>query len=154
MIRKFESQDLAKVMEIWLEGNLQSHNFINKVYWQKSYKIVSDMILLATVYVYEENGEIVGFLGIQGNYIAGLFVRQDKRSQGIGKSLLDFLKKNFSELNLHVYQKNNQAQKFYLREGFKIIKECCDKDTGEQEYLMLWKNLALIKKRGYRGYKL
>ena len=138
MIRRFKNSDLAAVMEIWLAGNLQAHSFIDENYWKDNYDAVREMILQAEVYVYEEKGEIVGFLGLEEMFIAGIFVRNDKRSLGIGKALLNFLKKDFLELRLTVYQKNNRALAFYLREGFEIIEKRNDADTGEVELCLQW----------------
>ena len=33
MIRLAEQQDLDRIMEIWLEGNLQAHDFVDPAYW-------------------------------------------------------------------------------------------------------------------------
>ena len=42
-------------------------------------------------------------------------------------------------LRLHVYEKNQRAVKFYLREGFEISSEDFEETTGEKEYLMVFK---------------
>lgn len=49
------------------------------------------LLLQATVYVYEGNQEIQGFIGLNGEYIEGIFVAEAMQSQGIGKMLLDYL---------------------------------------------------------------
>ena len=61
-----------------------------------------------------------------------------KRSQGIGKVLLNHAKQMKKRLTLHVYQKNEKALHFYLREGFQIGHEQTDENTGETELLMVW----------------
>ena len=66
-------------------------------------------------------------------------MRGEKRSAGIGAALLDFAKKNRSALTLRVYQKNERAVRFYLRNGFRIRQEGLDEGTGEKEYEMEWK---------------
>ena len=48
----------------------------------------------------------------------GIFVCDKLQSQGIGKLLLDFVKKSRTELSLNVYQKNARVIYFYQREGF------------------------------------
>ena len=98
------------------------------------------MLLPAEVYVYidECKNEIEGFVGLDQEYIAGIFVRKEARSKGIGKALLDFIKEKKQELTLNVYQKNERAVRFYEREGFQIIDRSIDKNTAEKEYLMRW----------------
>lgn len=93
----------------------------------------------AEIYVFEEQGQIKGFVGLDGEYIAGIFVREKEQSLGIGKQLLDFVKSLKGQLKLNVYQKNERAIKFYTREQFEIQDEQTDEATGEAEYLMLWK---------------
>ena len=88
MIRKFEERDLETVMELWLAGNLQAHSFIPKRYWKDSRELVKDLLPSASLYVYtEETGRPDGFIGLSGDYIEGIFVREGKRSCGIGAGL-------------------------------------------------------------------
>ena len=42
-------------------------------------------------------------------------------------------------MTLHVYQKNKRAISFYQREAFVIQSEGLDEDTGEKEFLMVWR---------------
>ena len=92
----------------------------------------------ATIYVYEAEGSVKGFIGLSGNYIAGLFVETDSQFKGIGKALLDHVKGINKELFLHVYQKNERAVRFYIREGFFIEGEQINSDTDETELIMKW----------------
>lgn len=140
MIRKFEERDLETVMELWLAGNLQAHSFIPERYWKDSRELVKVLLPGASLYVYtEETGRPDGFIGLSGDYIEGIFVREGKRSCGIGAALLDFAKEGHGVLTLRVYQKNERAVKFYLRNGFRIRREELDEGTGEKEYEMVWK---------------
>ena len=86
----------------------------------------------------QKDGEILGFAGLDGEYIEGIFVAGEVRSHGIGKSLLDFLKTKKAGLCLNVYQKNTRAIRFYEREGFQIQSEGLDEATGEKDYVMVW----------------
>ena len=98
------------------------------------------MLGQAEVYVYEEENEIQGFVGLDNDYIAGLFVRSGMQSNGIGKQLLDFVKDVKQQLRLNVYQKNTGAVRFYQREDFLVQRESTDENTGEKEYVMIWSN--------------
>lgn len=139
MIRPLQKADLAQVTEIWLSANLQAHSFISSEYWKENRALVKELLLQAEVYVYEKDGEILGFAGLDGEYIEGIFVAGKAQSQGIGKSLLDFLKVKKPELHLNVYQKNTRAIRFYEREDFHIQSEGLDEATGEKDYAMTWK---------------
>lgn len=138
MIRNFRKDDIDKVMQLWLETNVKAHHFIDSSYWNDNYNMVKEILPKATIYVYDENDEIQGFIGLMDGYIAGIFVSNKCQSKGIGKALLDYVKEQNSELLLSVYKKNNRAKQFYLREGFTIDSEQIDKSTGEVEFLMKW----------------
>ena len=75
---------------------------------------------------------------IPGQYMEGIFVRDEMQSQGIGKLLLNFVKEKKTKLYLNVYQKNTRAIHFYQREGFEIQREGLDEVTGEKDYVMVW----------------
>ena len=139
MIRKLRKKDLDEVAYIWLHTNKKAHDFIAETYWDEHFEMVEGMLGDAEIYVFEEQGQIKGFVGLDGEYIAGIFVREKEQSLGIGKQLLDFVKSLKGQLKLNVYQKNERAIKFYTREQFEIQDEQTDEATGEAEYLMLWK---------------
>lgn len=138
MIRKMEKKDLDRVSKIWLETNINAHDFIPAQYWEKNYGLVREMLPQAEIYVWEEDGKIQGFAGLYEDYIAGIFVLEQARSKGIGGQLLNYIKGRKPYLSLKVYQKNIRAVKFYKREGFQIKKESADQETGEKEYTMEW----------------
>ncbi len=140
MIRKMEETDISDVLQIWLETNIKAHSFIEKEYWTGNYEMVKQILPEAEVYVYEDekNGQIVGFIGMNNQYVEGLFVKESAQSRGIGKQLLDHAKSRKTELRLGVYQKNVRAMRFYLRENFLIQAEEMDEDTNEKEYIMGW----------------
>ena len=142
MIRKLRKTDLDEVAYIWLHTNKKAHDFIAETYWDEHFEMVEGMLGDAEIYVFEEQGQIKGFVGLDGEYIAGIFVREKEQSLGIGKQLLDFVKSLKGQLKLNVYQKNERAIKFYTREQFEIQDEQTDEATGEAEYQMLWKRQA------------
>ena len=138
MIRPLQNADIAAVADIWLKSNLQAHDFVPAAYWKKNFQSVKAMLPQAEVYVFE-NGDIQGFIGLDGEYIEGLFVAAEARSRGIGKRLLDFAKSKKSELRLNVYQRNALAIRFYQREGFEILREGTDDAAGEKDFEMIWR---------------
>ena len=138
MIREFQRDDINKVADIWLDTNIKAHNFIPDEYWKSNFKSVKEALLLAEVYVYEYDTEIQGFIGLNDEYVEGIFVRDEMQSQGIGKLLLNFVKEKKTKLYLNVYQKNTRAIHFYQREGFEIQREGLDEVTGEKDYVMVW----------------
>ena len=139
MIRKLLNEDIDRVADIWLKTNLKAHYFISNQYWKSNYELVKEMMSQSEVYVFEADKMIQGFVGLNDEYIEGIFVSDEMQSCGIGKFLLDYIKDKEERLQLNVYQKNARAISFYQREGFIIEGEGLDEATGEKEYTMLWK---------------
>lgn len=138
MIRELRKVDINKVAEIWLDTNIKTHYFISAQYWKSNFELVKELLLQATVYVYEDKQEIQGFIGLSNEYIEGIFVSAEMQSQGIGKILLNYVRGKRNKLILNVYQKNTRAISFYQREGFEIQYSGLDEATGEKDYVMAW----------------
>jgi len=142
LIRTLKEKDVDIVAKIWLETNIKAHVFVASNYWKEHYEMVKDMFLQAEVYVYEIEKEIMGFIGLDKEYIEGIFVLDQYQKRGIGKALLNHVKAKKEHLSLNVYQKNLNAILFYQKEGFCIQYEDVDKNTGEKEYRMVWNRLG------------
>ena len=125
-------------MELWLDTNILAHSFIQGEYWKSNYDTVKAMMPSATIYVYEENNVVQGFIGLIDGYIAGVFVSHDFQSKGVGKKILDYAKDKKDILSLSVYKENVRAVNFYLRECFTVFNEQIDENTGELELNMNW----------------
>ena len=139
MIKKLDVSKIDDIMKIWIEENIKSHDFISEEYWESNYEYVKNALPDATVFVYEDNNEIKGFIGImEKSYIAGLFVSNKYHSNGIGEKLLNVCKKEYPTLKLDVYAENLKAVSFYKKHGFKIYKEKKDAENEEIEYSMIW----------------
>ena len=138
MIRRMAGADLDDIAKIWLESNLEAHGFVPADYWRGKFDEVREQIAHAEVYVYEDGGGVEGFIGLDGSYVEGLFVRQGSRSKGIGARLLGLAKAMREELALDVYVQNFRAREFYEREGFRVLSEGTDVQTGQAEVRMVW----------------
>ena len=140
MIRKLRPTELSTVMQIWLDANLEAHQFIHAEHWHKMTEHVRKLLATAEIYVYEneEDHKLVGFIGLFNNHIAGLFVHRAYRSSGVGKALIDYVKLSKTYLVLHVFKKNERAYRFYRREGFNLSRLQSEPNTQETEYEMFW----------------
>lgn len=138
VIRDFKEEDLNKIMDIWLNSNLDAHNFIDEDYWKKNFQYVKKILPKSNIKVAILGNRIVGFIGIVDSYVAGIFISKEYRSLGIGKLLLQEVKKSYKRLSLDVYGKNERAYKFYLDNGFIVKEEKFDKVNNEIEYFMVY----------------
>ena len=133
MIRKLLNGDIDRVADIWLKTNLKAHYFISNQYWKSNYELVKEMMSQSEVYVFEADKMIQGFVGLNDEYIEGIFVSDEMQSCGIGKLLLDYVKDKKVSLRLNVYQKNARAISFYQREGFIAEKKGCKNRNSQPE---------------------
>ena len=61
MIRRMAGADLDDIAKIWLESNLEAHEFVPADYWRGKFDEVREQIAHAEVYVYEDGGGVEGF---------------------------------------------------------------------------------------------
>ncbi|MFB5674227.1 N-acetyltransferase [Paenibacillus terreus] len=133
-------QDYGRMVEIWLEGSKLSHDFIDEHYWASQLSDMKEKYLpMSTSYVLEEAGDIKGFISVVGNYLAALFIDPRQQGKGYGEKLLNYVKDQADSLDLKVYQQNDRAVGFYLKNGFAIIEEQIDENTSAKEYVMTWR---------------
>ncbi len=103
MIRKLLNGDIDRVADIWLKTNLKTHYFISNQYWKSNYELVKEMMSQSEVYVFEMDKMIQGFVGLNNEYIEGIFVSEEMQSCGIGKLLLNYIKDKKDRLNSLIF---------------------------------------------------
>lgn len=127
-----------RVLDLWLQTNITTHDYIASDYWQKMRPVVAEMMADATIYVYWQDKQIVGFMGLMDTYVAGIFVDADYQNHGIGTQLIQYGQTIKPTLDLSVYELNETAWRFYERQGFRIVSENIDETVGQLEYQMHW----------------
>ena len=112
MIRKYNSNDLDSVLEIWLEASVKAHDFVSADFWESQVESMRNVYIPASeVFVYEIESKIVGFYALYENNLAAI-------------------------LSLSVYKENQASYQFYLSQGFTVVSEQRDEHTGHPEYTM------------------
>lgn len=135
-IRSYQEGDLEQLMSIWLAENLAAHQFVDKNYWLTNQTYVAEALVTADLYICTDENQIKGFAGVVDGYLAGIFVASAYHRQGLGQLLLNTIMENYTEITLDVYEKNEQAVNFYLKNNFKIIAKKLDEATGAVELTM------------------
>lgn len=102
MIRTYQPADLDRLMQLWLQGNLQAHPFVPASYWEENAPDVRQQLPQAQLFLYEDAEGVQGFLGLVDGYIAGIFVDAAARSKGIGHALIKRAKQVEQKLTLQV----------------------------------------------------
>ena len=118
-----------------------SHDFIPAAYWLGHFAEVRTALARAEVWVFETEAraEISGFIGLLGDYIAGIFVRREARSGGVGRQLLDHVRPAAGSCACRSTGKTSGRAASTGGRGFRVLEEGVDPETGEAELLMEWR---------------
>ena len=140
MIGKWQSEDTAPLLSLWLESTTEAHPFIDASYWQANEAVVRDEYLpAAETWVWEENGTLCGFISVmQFQFVGALFIAPAFIGKGIGRALLNHVQQHYPYLTLEVYQKNVRAVNFYHAQGFRIEDSAWQDDTQHPTWIMSW----------------
>ena len=140
MIRRAVPADMDKIISLWLKETAAAHFFIPRSYWENNAELVKTKLLPeAETFVFCDKHQIKGFLSLlSGNYVGALFVCKDYQGQGIGRKLMEYVRRHRSSLSLRAYAQNEKALCFYRRLGFKIVSENIEAQTGIPEVLLIW----------------
>ncbi|CAM4323172.1 N-acetyltransferase [Paenibacillus tarimensis] len=139
LIRKAVEADYDELVQIWLEGSIDAHHFVDPSYWRSMAEDMRTKYLpMASTYIIEHDGAAAGFVSMVDDYLAALFVASEHQHQGNGRELIRHVKQLYDRIQLKVYQQNDMALQFYKRGGFVIAEEGIDEHTKEQEYVMVW----------------
>ena len=85
-IRKPQSAEIEEIIRIWLDGNMHAHPFIQPDYWWNHVGYMREALPQAEVYIYEQDGNIAGFIGLQKCHIAGLIVKSKYSTNNFQKN--------------------------------------------------------------------
>jgi GNAT superfamily N-acetyltransferase len=86
------------------------------------------------IWVAEEDGLVVGFIGLNGDVLTHIDVDPGAQNRGVGTALLDHAKRlRPDRLELWVFQENAGARRFYERHGFGLVKLTNGADNMEKE---------------------
>ena len=137
-IRKYKPQDKKKVKKLVKDSLLDIFGTADNLWDLDKIEEVYDLFLIA-----EEDGEIIGTIGFATDEgepdIGRMYVRKDKRKQGIARKLIekifDFCKKKYNYVLTSTYEKMG-AMSFYKKIGFKRLKR---KDPLDKNIIWLKK---------------
>ena len=138
MIRKFKLEDKTIVLTMWVKANFRANSFIERDFWIQEFNGMKDTVINYETYIYEESGEIKGFITIAEEEIVAIVVKEDYLKNGIGRKLINYCKERKDCLSIKVYENNIEAMVFILRMEFKNMGVKIDNKTNEKQYIMNW----------------
>lgn len=136
MIRKIEVTDYPRLIEIWESAVLNTHDFLKQedfLYYKKQLPVYFQYVTLVG---FEQDGILVGFMGVAEGNLEMLFVDNDCRGAGIGKRLVEYAIAHLKVTKVDVNEQNAQAVGFYKHIGFNLLSRS-ELDGEGKEYPML-----------------
>ena len=132
---------LDGLLEIW-EGSVRAtHLFLSdeEILKIKEY-VPQALIAVDKLFIAEENGIPVAFMGIEDGSLEMLFIAPEERGKGIGRLLLQHGIDDHGVDRLTVNEQNPQARGFYEHMGFHVYKRT-ELDEQGNPYPLLYMRL-------------
>ena len=136
MIREVKKTDYPILVDIWESAVLSTHDFLKKEDFLYYREHLPTYFQYVTLYGYEQDGRLVGFIGVAENNIEMLFVHNDYRNRGVGKRLVMYAIEKLQVYKVDVNEQNIQAVGFYQHMGFSVITRS-DLDAEGKTYPIL-----------------
>lgn len=90
MIRKIKVTDYPRLMEIWESAVLSTHDFLKEedfIYYKGQLPVYFQYVNL---FGFEQEGILIGFMGIAEGNLEMLFIDNNYRGTGVGKKLITY----------------------------------------------------------------
>ncbi|CDU07009.1 Uncharacterized N-acetyltransferase YjaB [Vibrio coralliirubri] len=126
-------EDYAEMLNVWENSVRATHDFITEEDIEFFKPIIMEHAFPAVSLkcVKNENGSIVGFVGVHEAKIEMLFVLNEVRGQGVGSVLLQHAIEQLAATKVDVNEQNPQAVGFYQHMGFKVESRSPLDDMGK-----------------------
>ena len=133
---------LNKLLKIWGNSVRATHNFLSneeieiiKYYVPQAINAVQHLFI-----VENDNNEIIAFCGTENSRLEMIFIVSSERGKGVGKTILEYIVKNYNISEVTVNEQNTQAVGFYKHIGFESYKRS-DLDEQGNPYPLLYMKL-------------
>lgn len=132
-IRQYEDKDLNEVVSAWDKASEIGHPFFEKAFQAQERKNLAELYLPnADTWVVEIDNQVIGFIALIENEVAGLFLDPEYHDKKIGKLMMDKAQALHGNLEVEVFKKNLIGRNFYDQYGFSLLEEKIHEQTGEQ----------------------
>lgn len=131
MIRKYEENDLAELLDAWAAASAIAHPFLSEEFLAAERDNIPNLYLPnAETWVSEVDGRVVGFIALIGNEVGAIFVHPNHQRIGVGSGLLNKAREIREELEVQVFADNAIGRTFYAKSGFEHLQESVHDQTG------------------------
>jgi GNAT superfamily N-acetyltransferase len=133
MIRRQRTGDVDAIAELY-ERSFGTLTFLPMMHTLEEHRVWFRRVVdEQEVWVWEEDGVIVGFIALGPAMVNYLYVDPEVSGRGIGSALLDHAKRRRpAGFSLWTFQQNAGARRFYERHGLGVIRMTDGQNNEEQ----------------------
>ncbi|HST24656.1 MAG TPA: GNAT family N-acetyltransferase [Gaiellaceae bacterium] len=133
MIRRATSDDAAAISELFVRVR-DEMAYLPRITDEHRPQLGGWFLARDEIWIAEQEGVVVGFMGLNEDVLTHLYVDSAAQNCGIGTALLEQAKTlRPDRLELWVFQKNAGARRFYERHGFRLVRLTDGADNMERE---------------------
>jgi GNAT superfamily N-acetyltransferase len=133
VIRRATREDAVAIGEVFVRAR-EGMAYLPRIPDEDRPRLGDWIVERHEVWVWEENGAVTGFIGIEPGYLSHIYVDPGVQNRGIGTALLARAKQLLPEgMQLWVFQRNGGARRLYEREGFRLVELTDGQGNMEQE---------------------
>ncbi len=126
-VRAARDDELDAIIKLWHETSRVTYHFIpieaGRPLADRARYFRNNIAKACDLYVAHRDGELLGFLAMEGDFIDRLYVRPTLQRQGAGRALLAHAQVlSPQRLRLYTHQENHPARAFYEKFGFRAVK--------------------------------
>lgn len=134
---------LSNLLAIWESSVRASHDFLSEQEILEIKKFVPAAIRgVQHLVVAADEGELLGFMGVDGSKLEMMFLSPEHFAKGIGRKLMQFAFDNYAVNTLDVNEANPAARGFYEHVGFEVVSRS-EQDSQGNPYPIL--SMRLVK---------
>jgi putative acetyltransferase len=132
-ITAIESEDMPRVVTVWEASVRATHHFLTEADIEHIKALVADDLAQVETLlgVRDSDGQVIGFIGVEGDEVAALFIHPDWRGKGIGRRLFTYAVEVLGATRVDVNEQNDQAVGFYRRMGFEVVGRSAEDGLGQ-----------------------
>lgn len=139
-IRAYDADDCDAVLAIWMAASRVGHPFLSEDDLLRHHAMVREIYLpQAETWLALDGGRPIGFIGLMGQSIGGLFVSPEGHGRGYARALVLHAALLKGNLDVEVFADNPIAPGFYRHVGFV--------ETGRGSFDDAGRSLQVIRMR-------
>lgn len=123
---------LDELLKVWEDSVKATHHFLSDEEISEIKKYVPQALgaIPHLIIAEDDDSQPAAFMGIAGEKLEMLFVKNSARGKGLGKRLVNFGRTNYRVNELTVNEQNPGARGFYEHLGFKVYKRTALDEQG------------------------